>query len=370
MRFVEVPCVRFYLVAILLCLLATIGLAQGIRSTPSVDTKNELYFPGVSLAWETVGPVKAGWDSMKLDETLAWAGKVGSSGVVVLFNGRILAEQYWDEVPTKRSARYQRMFMGVNEQGQPIEDVASVQKSVTSILVGIAQQNDLLRIENPVSEYLGVGWSNSTPQQESRITLRHLLSMTSGLNEELRYVAPVGTRWFYNTAAYAKSRDCLVSVSGMSIHELTREWLTDVIGSKESKWTPRPAGIQALNAFGFSTTARDLARVGLLMQAEGNWAGNQVLKDAGFRVASTRPSQRLRPSYGYFWWSNRSHRINTAPLDTYSANGALGRRVYVAPSQGLVVVRLGDEPKMTEAKNFDREFWRRLMAARLPTASR
>ena len=158
----------------------------------------------------------------------------------------------------------------------------------------------------------------------------------------------------------------MVSVSGMSIHELTRAWLIDVIGMQESKWTPRPDLVKVHNAFGFAATARDLARMGLLMQAEGKWAGKQVLKDASFRLASLRPSQRLRPSYGYLWWLNGTGRVKTAPVDTYSANGALVRRVHVTPSLGLVVVRLGDEPKMPDAKNFDREFWRRLMAARLP----
>jgi len=370
MRSGQLLCCRVFLISILSWMLATTGFAQEIRSGPEVTSDTQLYFPDASGEWDTVEAAEAGWDRRKLDETLAWAGTVGASSVLVLSNGRILAEQHWDADPKTRSFRYQRMFMGVNQQGQPIEDVASVQKSVTSMLVGIAQQKNLLQIRRPVSQYLGAGWSKSTPDQEDKITVRHLLSMTSGLDERLQFVAPAGTRWFYNTAAYSKSRDCLVSVSGMSIHELTRAWLTDVIGMKESKWTPRPDEIKALNAFGFATTARDLARAGLLMQAEGKWAGKQVLGDSRFRLASLRPSQQLRPSYGYLWWLNDSQRIKTAPKDTYAANGALGRRVYVTPSQGLVVVRLGDEPNMPDGKNHDREFWRRLMAARLPTTSR
>ena len=209
MRYGQVLCRCFFLISILPCMLVTTGFAQKLRSGPEVRADTQLYFPDASGKLGLLSR-QLRLDGIAGNWTRRWRGleTVGSSSVLVLSNGRILAEQHWDADSKNRSFRYQRMLMGVNQQGQPIEDVASVQKSVTSILIGIAQQKKLLNIESRVSKYLGAGWSKSTPEQEDRITVRHLLSMTSGLNETLQFVAPAGNRWFYNTPAYAKSRDC------------------------------------------------------------------------------------------------------------------------------------------------------------------
>ena len=339
--------------------------AQGSGSAVPVRTATDLYFPSASETWEQVDGKSSDWDQRQLDELMGWAGAQGSTSVLILLRGRILAEKHWGKGIGIRSQRYQRMFVRLNENQQAIEDVASVQKSVVSILVGVAIEKNLLKLGDPVSKHLGVGWCKANPQQEAKIKVKHLLSMTSGLTEELSYQADPGTRWLYNTAAYAVVRDCLVATSGLTVHELTGDWLMDPIGMKESSWVPRAKSITALNAFGFASSARDLARVGLLMQAGGEWAGKTVLPNQEFRLASLKTSQTLNPTYGYLWWLNSPLRISSAPADTYAANGALGRRVFVAPSEGLVVVRLGDEPKTRSTRDFDREFWRRLMAAKL-----
>jgi len=66
--------------------------------------------------------------------------------------------------------------MPKDASGHVIEDVASVQKSVASILIGIAQEKGLLRIDDTVTQYLGAGWSRAEPAQERAITIRHLNS--------------------------------------------------------------------------------------------------------------------------------------------------------------------------------------------------
>ena len=160
------------------------------------------------------------------------------------------------------------MRLGVNGQGHPVEDVASAQKSVAAMLVGIAQQKGLLKIDDPVSKHLGKGWSKAPPEAEAKITIRHLVSMSSGLGTRLQYVAPAGTKWFYNTTAYARSLTCVARASGMDENQLTKKWLTGPLGMTDSKWTARPWANQTTviaNKFGFATTARDLARFGLFM---------------------------------------------------------------------------------------------------------
>jgi CubicO group peptidase (beta-lactamase class C family) len=326
------------------------------------------YFPPADGMWETVTPKAVGLDGAKLQKALDYAGRNQSSGVVILHRGRILAEQYWD-VKGARSAKYRQRRVGVTKAGQSIEDVASAQKSVVSVLVGIAQEKGLLKIEDRVDKYLGTGWSKATPRQERAITIRHLITMSSGLTESGAFEAKAGNKWRYNTTAYAKTVNVLEKASGMDRHELTRKWLTEPVGMTDSKWVKRGSPeLQAVNGFGFATSARDLARFGLMVLAEGKWDGEVILGDQEYLKASTRTSQKLNPHYGYLWWVNRNanargneRRNQFAPRDTFSANGALNRRCWVVPSQGLVVTRIGDQPP--GKRGFDQEFWRLLKEA-------
>lgn len=346
--------------------MASIVAPCSLAQTPDDEA---LYFPSGTESWQHVDPTSIGWDREKLDDALRWAGEVGSSGVVILHRGKILAQRHWDRQPDFRLAngnvnRYFFLVVGKNDAGHVIEDVASVQKSVTSILVGIAQEKGLLNIDDRVFKHLGRGWSKATQEQEDEITLRHLITMTSGLTDKLEFAARAGSRWKYNTSAYAKARDCVVAASSLDANEVTRRWLTEPIGMKDSKWVQRPAGDQSVNPYGFATTANDLARFGLMMQAGGQWGDATIIGDRAYLRSATEPSQRRNKSYGYLWWLNGEKRIGSAPADTYSAKGALTRRLYVLPSMDLVITRLGDVPKMKNPKEFDTEFCRRILAAR------
>jgi len=361
-------------IAVVLCILN--GLT--ILTVRAEDARAALYFPPHEGAWATVEPASIGWDAAELNATLAYAGSQESSGVVILYNGRILAERHWDKNPKPTDAqgqpnRYFYMRKGTLSNGHALEDVASVQKSIVSVLVGMAQHQGLLKIEDPVHTYLGNGWSKASVQQEVKISIRHLISMSSGLAVRLQYEKEPSTKWLYNTPAYSMSLRAVAAAAGKSHHELSAAWVTGRIGMNDSSWQPRPwAGERpTANTVGFVTTARDLARFGLLIQAEGKWAGKTVIADRDYLRESLRPSQEMNPRYGYLWWLNRPYavtrgdkrvqvqRIPAAPADLVSANGALGRRLYVVPSLGLVVTRLGDAP----GKTFDNVFWKRLMAA-------
>jgi CubicO group peptidase (beta-lactamase class C family) len=346
-------------------------LNPGLRAD-EVPADRLLYFPPAQGDWETVEPGEVGWDGAKLQETLDYAGKNQSSGVVILYKGRILAEKYF-EVAGAKSAKYRVRVLGTDEAGHTIEDVASAQKSVASILVGIAQQKGLLKIDDPVNQHLGAGWSRATPDQEKAITIRHLITMTSGLTDRGTFEAKPGTKWRYNTMAYAKSMDIVAAVAKIDRHELTKQWLTRPLGMSDSKWVKRRSPkIQLINGFGFATTARDLARFGLMTLAGGQWGDKAILTDQKYLKEATTSSQTMNPYYGYLWWvnrnanaPNRASRLQTAPKDMFSANGALNRRCFVVPSLQLVVTRLGDRPDAGRA--FDRQFWKLLTEAS-PTA--
>ena len=102
------------------------------------------------------------------------------------------------------------------------------------MLVGIAQEKGLLKIDDRVDKYLGTGWSKAAPGQEKAITIRHLITMSSGLTERGAFEAKAGSKWRYNTGVYAKSMDALAKAAGIDRHELTRKWLTQPLGRADS----------------------------------------------------------------------------------------------------------------------------------------
>ncbi len=357
--------------------LTAVALAAcGAAPTPEPEAEvppqpPEHYFPPLDEGgtWERTSAEEAGLDAAAIDAAMTFAREAGSSGVVVLHDGRIVAEAHWEV--GEPTARYGRMATGQTGGGQSVEDVASVQKSVVSFLVGVAEGKGLLELDAPVSRYLGEGWSAAPPDKEQAVTVEHLLAMTSGLAIDGSYEVPPGERWQYNTRVYSRMLGVLEASTGLSTDEYTRQWLTEPTGMSDSSWTPRPwVANEDANAVGFSTTARDLARFGLMLQRAGRWEGDDLLGNVGYIGRSTSPSQTLNEAYGYLWWLNGQASglrangqefaggfIPTAPDDLYAALGALGRMLYIVPSRKLVVTRLGDAP----GADFNPEFWRLLL---------
>ncbi len=360
------------------CKIAAIGIRSAVLPFLIATTAiaAEFHYPGQD--WQQCSAAEAGWDQEKFDAALDFAMSRKSSSVVVVQAGRIIAERHSEL--SHPSDRYSAMKLGKTSDGHAIEDVASVQKSVVSLLVGVTVDKGLLNLDDSVQKHLGIGWSNADKEQEAPITIRHLITMTSGLNTKLKYAADAGTRWAYNTNAYAKSLACLEAVTGLSANELTSQWLLNRIGMRDSRWAKRTwladTGVDA-NVSGFATSARDLARFGLLVLASGKWQDQSLVSPEYLQSALTA-SQQLNPSYGYLWWLNgQSSAIrggrkvdgplnSSAPADLVAGLGALGRKCYVVPSLNLVVVRLGDNPEGSGQANFDAEFWRQLMLARKP----
>ncbi len=350
-----------------LTLAASIVLALTIKTGAQ-----SLYFPPASGDWAHVDPVKAGWNPQALDAALDYAGTAHSSGVVVLLEGRILAERDW---PVTGSAGYNRMRLGSTKDGHAIEDVASAQKSVVAFLAGVAEGRGQLNLAAPVTQYLGTGWSKADPAAEAAITVRHLMTMTSGLTDAGIYQQPAGQAWRYNTGMYSRMIGVLEKATGTAIEPFTRSALTGPAGMSDSKWVTRPwaAGNDAANAIGFTTTPRDLARFGLLILNNGSWNGTDLLRNPSYLSRMLKPSQELNPSYGLLWWLNGQPRVQaasaaraqsgmlipSAPKDLVAALGALDRKCYIVPSMKLVVTRLGDQT----GEGFDEQFWSLLMKA-------
>lgn len=333
--------------------LLVLNIILFISSGNAIADSSELYFPTVTSMWETISPERVGINPQKLQKIIEYAKKQNSTGLIILYKGRILTEQNWNIKVQKRES-YEGFFIEITSDGRTIEDVASIQKSIISFVAGVAREQGNLDINQTVSSYIGTGWSRASLSQENEITVRHLLSMSSGLTVTLDFQAPAGSIWKYNTRAYSKMVPILEAATGMSISRLTTDWLTKPTGMHESRWVSRQwlKDSHDANKIGFATSARDLAKFGLLILANGTWDGHAIIKKPKFLFEALEPSQDLNPNYGFLWWLNTKNRNPYVPRDAVWALGYLDRIVLIIPSKRFVCVRIGNKAE----KNFRRKF--------------
>lgn len=121
--------------------------------------------------------------------------------------------------------------------------------------------------------------------------------------------------------------------------------------------------------------ARSLARFGLLNLNYGKWKEEQIIPKE-YATEMTTTSQNINPAYGYFWWLNGKDNfripgstesypgklIPSAPDDLYAGLGANDQKIYVVPSEKLVIVRLGKSANedLAGPSSFDEELWQKL----------
>ena len=313
-------------------------------------------------------------DPAALAQVVDYVRSQKTTGFLIVDDGRVVVEYNWplDEA----AANFRKHFVhGSAPSGALLEDVASQQKSVIAILVGIAVDKGLLEVSQPVSLYAGESWSRASPDQEKEITIRHLLEMNSGLKEDLKFEFTPGSRFFYNTPAYAVLKRVLQGASGKTVDELTRLWVTERVGMPGTSWRERPEFFSAMgNMTGLVTTPRDLARLGQLV-LDGGLAADGARVISNQQLDAMLAPTATNPAYGRLWWLNggsygvdataamdrhEGPLIPAAPADLVAARGAQDRWLFVVPSLKLVVVRTGQS---APDKDFEQRLWSYLMDA-------
>ncbi len=241
----------------------------------------------------------------------------------------------------------------------------SVAKSVDSLLVGAAvARGDIGSVDDPVTRY--VPELRRADPRFGRITLAHLMSMTSGLHyvehglpwsddaetyysPDLRSTArsakveePPGRHWLYDNYNPLLMGLVLERATGMSVPRFAQEVLWGPLGAeRDASWSldSRRSGFAKMES-GFNAVARDYARLGLLVAHDGRVGDRQVLPrswiDRSTSDGSTASSGGdLGPGYAWWWWVDRG-----AGGHPY-AMGNHGQFVYVDRERDVVVVRLG-----------------------------
>ena len=294
-----------------------------------------------------------------------------TTGFLIVQNRKTLVEKNWP-APTD-DARFKNLTYETTPDGALLEDVASQQKSFVSMLAAAAVDKGLLDVAKPVSDYIGAGWSKAAPDQEARIRVIDVLTMSSGLTERFGYAAEPGTVFLYNTPVYAITKRIVAAAARQSLETITHDWLTGPAGMTNTSWRKRPAVFADVgNPTGLVTSPRDTAKLGQIVLDGGKAAdGKRVVSQAGMKAMFERSA--TNPSYGRLWWLNggaytikplanrlEGPLIPAAPADLVAALGALDRKLYVVPSKKLIVVRMG---RATPDKDFDQQLWLRLSKA-------
>jgi CubicO group peptidase (beta-lactamase class C family) len=338
----------------------------------SHDLSRRSVVVGTAALGALVHPLTAAAQAGEMQAVLDYVQGQKTTGFLIVRDRQTLVEKNWP-LPADAAKFRDDFTYGQAPDGALLEDVASQQKSFVSVLVAVAIDKGLLDVGKPVSAYLGAGWSKATPEQEAKIRVLDVLTMSSGLTEQFAYAAPPGTIFLYNTPVYAVTKTILAAAAKLPLATLTHDWLTAPAGMSNTAWRKRPAALADVgNPTGLVTTPRDTARFGqVVLDAGRAQDGKRIVSEASFKAMFARSA--TNPAYGRFWWLNGSATtvrplanrkdgplIPAAPADLVAALGAMDRKLYVVPSQKLVVVRMG---QATPDRDFDQQLWLRLSKA-------
>lgn len=274
--------------------------------------------------------------------------------LLIIRNDTLLAERYY--------AGYDK---------QSIVPSFSMAKSIISMLIGGAIDDGLIQsVQEPVTHYIPELKKNGF----DKVTIEHLLQMTSGLKFNEGYFNPFG-----EVATFYYGRQLRKSISKLKLkNEPGREFeytsgSTQLLGLvleramkgktitqyfQEKIWTPLEMEYDASWSLdkkkdGLEKTfccinarARDFAKLGRLYLHKGNWNGKQVISKEWVRTSTHADTSNGGVwHYRYQWW------LPTRNGD-FMARGLLGQFIYVNPAKNLIIVRLG--------KNNGKADWKRV----------
>jgi CubicO group peptidase (beta-lactamase class C family) len=313
--------------------------------------------------WAVAAPAAAGLDPATLCAVVPrfaeWR-QADVHGIVVVRHGRLAFEHYF----TGADSQYGTAIPDAAFNADTLHDVRSVTKSVTSLCFGIALDHGWVKsVDAPVASFFPE-WTDLRTSERERITLRHLLTMSAGLdwNEDIPYsdptnseirmdlapdpyrfaleqpvVLPPGEVYNYSGGDTALISAVLKKTSGRTVEQLAKDELFEPLGITAIQWYHFSNG-DPIAASGLRLRPRDMAKLGQLMLNHGQWGGRQVVSSA-YVDAAIAPQVNGQGLffYGYQFWLGRSF-VNGQEIDWAAAVGLGGQRIFIVPALDLVTV--------------------------------
>ncbi len=290
-------------------------------------------------------PEAQGVDSDQLAVAIETARKNinGIHSLLVIRNGTLVAEAYFHPY-----------------DGKTPHDIASVTKSVTTTLAGIAiAQGKIKSVKDPMLNYFSGANVANRDERKAQVRLDHLMTMSSGLDckaargeptlwemlaspndvwhmLDLPMVAEPGANFVYCSGGMHLLSAAIAKATGMSTEAFARRALFQPLGIQNFIW---PADHQDINhGFGnLHLLPRDMAKLGLLALNRGNWQGKQIIPESWVEQAtrSQKTTGNVR-DYGYGWWIPKAG----GPI-AFEASGRGGQQISVLPDLNTVIVLTG-----------------------------
>jgi CubicO group peptidase (beta-lactamase class C family) len=344
--------------------------------------------PWPRATWATATPASVGLNVAVLDSLDAEI-RAGRHGYVdrllVIRRGRIAYDRRYTQDYDRAygdSARVQTA-LGTHDLGGPynyfnawwhpyyrrgdLHTLQSVTKTITSVVIGTAvTRGEFPSLDTPVLSFFDSGTVAHVDERKRRMTVRHLLTMTAGLDWDeaksygdttntaiqlegsydwVRFAIdrPMseepGTRFNYNSGATELLAHVFRRATGVDIEEYAARQLFVPIGITDWHWKRTPAGVVDTEG-GLYLRSEDLARIWYLFLRGGTWDGTRVVSPEWVRASltpaiATGPSPAA-PRYGLKWWLYRNPTDTTRTV--WAGNGFGGQFPMVVPEDDLVVV--------------------------------
>ena len=230
----------------------------------------------------------------------------------------------------------------------------SLSKSFTSTAIGMAVQEGLLKLDDPVISFFPDDLPDEISPNLAAMQIRHLLMMGTGhaadTTEALHEAEdgnwvkaflkqPVehepGTFFFYNTGATYMLSAILQQASGQTLLEFLRPRLFEPLGIEHPTWETCPRGIHT-GGYGLKITTEDIAKFGQLYLQKGLWYGRRLVEESWIEAAVSKQISNgdggdsdWAQGYGYQFWRCR-HGV-------YRGDGAFGQFCIVLPERDAVI---------------------------------
>ncbi len=251
-----------------------------------------------------------------------------------------------------------------------LHTLQSVTKTITSIIIGAATtRGEFPSLDTPVLSFFDSSEVASIDDRKRRLTIRHLLTMTAGLNwDEARPYGDTantaiqlessydwvdfaidrpmtdepGSRFAYNSGASQILAHVFARATGMDVEEYAARHVFEPLGIRDWYWKRTPAGVPDTEG-GLYMRAEDLARLWQLFLLGGDWNGRRIVSEQWVResvtpaIAVGGPQNRV--AYGYKWW------LYPNPLDEqrylWAGSGFGGQFPIAVPGHDLILVLNG-----------------------------
>ncbi len=283
-------------------------------------------------------PEKENIDPVLLAEAYRKAGETKMiKSLLVSRNGKLVAEEY---------------FKGYNEKSE--FEVRSITKSVVSLLTGIAIRDGYIQgVDQKVSAILTECFREDTELEKYDISIKNILTMTSGIDDwqytggglssaliaiNSPHAFTPGKGFLYTDRGAHIMAVILNRLTGKGLLEYANENLFSLLGESIHTWLAGSDEIP-LGCSGLELTGREMLKLGLLVQGNGLFDGNQIVPEEWIEESTTDQVTATEDQYGYFWWISARGNI--------SAIGFGGQFIYLFPEYNAVITATNEANVVT-----------------------